>query len=124
MLHVSFLNIDRSVLSAVQCHLHNVCLHMLISLYSLFCQMQNAATYTDLGRLSNFAVVSIILRHSCFVAQVVSTSASTSSALNVDQSVTDKDDFAAWDDDTQKQWKRFMKGSRSQEVCCHMLLLF
>jgi len=32
--------------------------------------------------------------------------------------VSDKglDDFAAWDDDTQKQWKRFMKGSRSQEV--------
>lgn len=36
--------------------------------------------------------------------------------MNPDQSVTDKDDFAAWDDDTQKQWKRFMKGSRSQEV--------
>jgi len=52
------------------------------------------------------------------VTQVASTSASTPSALNVDQSVTDKDDFAAWDDDTQKQWKRFMKGSRSQEVCC------
>ncbi|DBA89722.1 hypothetical protein WJX79_009084 [Trebouxia sp. C0005] len=47
---------------------------------------------------------------------VASTSASTSSALNMDQSVTDKDDFAAWDDDTQKQWKRFMKGSRSQEI--------
>ena len=77
-----------------------------------------------LGRLSSFAVVSIILRHCCFVAQVASTSASTSSALNVDQSVTDKDDFAAWDDDTQKQWKRFMKGSRSQEVCCHMLLFW
>lgn len=42
----------------------------------------------------------------------------------MDQSVTDKDDFAAWDDDTQKQWKRFMKGSRSQEVCCHMLLFW
>ena len=27
------------------------------------------------------------------------------------------DDFDAWDSDTQKQWKRFMKGSRSQEVC-------
>lgn len=27
------------------------------------------------------------------------------------------DDFDAWDEDTQKQWKRFMKGSRSQEVC-------
>ncbi|DBB12086.1 hypothetical protein WJX82_003916 [Trebouxia sp. C0006] len=47
---------------------------------------------------------------------VASTSASTSPTLNVDQSVTDKDDFAAWDDDTQKQWKRFMKGSRSQEI--------
>ena len=27
------------------------------------------------------------------------------------------DDFDVWDEDTQKQWKRFMKGSRSQEVC-------
>lgn len=26
------------------------------------------------------------------------------------------DDFDAWDEDTQKQWKRFMKGSRSQEI--------
>lgn len=77
-----------------------------------------------LGRLSSFAVVLTALRQSCSVAQVASTSASTSPTLNVDQSVTDKDDFAAWDDDTQKQWKRFMKGSRSQEVCCFMLLLW
>lgn len=27
-----------------------------------------------------------------------------------------QDNFEAWDADTQKQWKQFLKGSRSQEV--------
>ena len=38
--------------------------------------------------------------------------------LPADSAVSERglDDFDAWDEDTQKQWKRFMKGSRSQEV--------
>lgn len=48
-----------------------------------------------------------------------SASTLTEAQLPADSAVSERglDDFDAWDEDTQKQWKRFMKGSRSQEVC-------
>lgn len=53
--------------------------------------------------------------------QVDMSSASTQAdpQLPADSAVSERglDDFDAWDEDTQKQWKRFMRGSRSQEVC-------
>lgn len=45
----------------------------------------------------------------------------TSSDIVTDQGAgKGQDNFDAWDEDTQKQWQKFLKGSRSQEV----LLLF
>lgn len=52
-------------------------------------------------------------------AGTVSASTQPDSLLPTDSAVSENslDGFDAWDEDTQKQWKRFMRGSRSQEVC-------
>ena len=52
-------------------------------------------------------------------ADVTSASTLAEPQLPADVAISERglDDFDAWDEDTQKQWKRFMKGSRSQEVC-------
>ena len=52
-------------------------------------------------------------------AHVSSGSTLTQPQSPADSAISERglDDFDAWDEDTQKQWKRFMKGSRSQEVC-------
>ena len=52
-------------------------------------------------------------------ADVSATSTLAEPQLPADVAINERglDDFDAWDEDTQKQWKRFMKGSRSQEVC-------
>lgn len=54
-----------------------------------------------------------------------SASTLTEPQLPADSAISERglDDFDAWDEDTQKQWKRFMKGSRSQEVCQSCLMV-
>lgn len=49
-------------------------------------------------------------------AQVASTSDSMQDIVTDQESNRGQDNFDAWDHNTQKQWKQFMKGSRSQEV--------
>lgn len=52
------------------------------------------------------------------VVDMSSASTQADPQLPADSAVSERglDDFDAWDEDTQKQWKRFMRGSRSQEI--------
>lgn len=48
--------------------------------------------------------------------QVASTSGTAQDIVTDQNASKGQDNFEAWDADTQKQWKQFLKGSRSQEV--------